>query len=404
MAKWLDYAWIAARQVLRKRARLLLTALGIAIGVAAVVGIVSLGEGIRSQSVAMIEEQSDLTLIEVSAGLHGGTIVPVTASKVAAIAALPHVQASAPVVKDAFATRQQTYLGVIGGRWDEIVAVFDPVLHQGEGFRAGSAEAVLGRDLADRLLRYEGIRPGDAFGVLAREYGESGLPEDRESEVVAVGILQEQDGPLDSALLMDAATVQALAGERDAYDAVYVRVDSPEHVFSVVEEIEGLGLNADGAFEEIESVNNLMDVVILVLSSFTGISLIVGALMIVNTMIISVFERTREIGIAMAVGASQNNVIGLILLECLYIGLLGGIIGDLMGIGFAAVINTVGRGLIIDRLGENFIGFAEADITLVTPQILVAGMLIAVFLSLLAGIYPALKAARLNPVEAIRRL
>ncbi|MDN7024055.1 ABC transporter permease [Methanoculleus sp. FWC-SCC1] len=404
MAKWLEYARIAGRQALRKRARLLLTALGIAIGVAAVVGIVSLGEGIRCQSVAMIEEQSDLALIEVTAGLHGGTIVPITASKTASIASLPHVQASAPVVKAAFATRQQTYLGVVGGRWDEMVAVFDPVLHQGRGYRAGSADAVIGRDLADQLLRYEGIRPGDTFGVLVREYGESGLPEDREGDLAAVGILQERDDALDTAVLMDAATVTALAGERDTYDAVYVRVDSPENVFSVVEGIEGLGLNANGAFEEIESVNNLMDVVILVLSSFTGISLVVGALMIVNTMIISVFERMREIGITMAVGASQSDVVGLILLECLYIGIIGGLIGDLMGIGFAAIINTVGRSLILDRLGANFAGFAEADITLITPQILAAGMLIAVLLSLLAGIYPALKAARLNPVEAIRQM
>ena len=163
-----------------------------------------------------------------------------------------------------------------------------------------------------------------------------------------------------------------------------------------------MGLGVSGAFEEIESVNKLMDTVILVLSFFTGVSLIIGALMIVNTMVISVFERTREIGITMAVGASRKDVICLILLECLYLGIIGGIIGDILGIGLSAGINIVGKPFIISQLGEGFSSFYDSDITLITGWLLLEGLVIAVILSVLSGIYPALKAANLNPVDAIR--
>ena len=104
----------------------------------------------------------------------------------------------------------------------------------------------------------------------------------------------------------------------------------------------------------------------------------------------------------MAVGASEGDVIRLVLIECLFIGLIGGILGDIAGIGLCGIINTVGKQFVIAQLGDAFVGFAGAELTHLSPAILLLGIVIAVVLSLLAGIYPAVKAAKLNPADAIR--
>nr|HPM55495.1 ABC transporter permease [Methanoculleus sp.] len=100
--RWIEYMAVAARQVARRRMRVLLTALGIAIGVAAVVGTVSLGEGIRYQAVEAIKEQSDLTLIEATADIRGGAIQFITPAKIDELAAIQHVEASSAVVREAY--------------------------------------------------------------------------------------------------------------------------------------------------------------------------------------------------------------------------------------------------------------------------------------------------------------
>ena len=112
--KLLDFLSYAAGQVTRKRMRAVLTIIGIAVGIAAVIGTVSLGEGIRAQAIGAIEAQSDLTLVEVSAGGGGGAMHLVTGARAQAIAGLPGVDASAPLVRDNFASERQTCLAVTG--------------------------------------------------------------------------------------------------------------------------------------------------------------------------------------------------------------------------------------------------------------------------------------------------
>jgi putative ABC transport system permease protein len=104
----------------------------------------------------------------------------------------------------------------------------------------------------------------------------------------------------------------------------------------------------------------------------------------------------------MAVGASERDVIRLVLYECLIIGVLGGVAGNIAGILFAAVINTVGKPWIIARLGPEFSTIFGTELARLSPSMMAAGMAIAVVFSLLAGIYPAIKATRMNPVDAIR--
>jgi len=402
VGRLLDYLKVSAHQVTRKRMRVFLTALGIAIGVAAVVGTVSLGEGIRYQAVEAIKEQSDLTLIEATADIRGGAIQFITPAKIDELDAIPHAAASSAVVREAYATKRQTYLEVVGIDPGGIENVIRPKYLKGEPLATGSRQAVLGHDIAETLQRYEGVRLGDTIPILVRRYDENGMPVDEEVDFTLVGVLQERDDAFDQVMLIDRGVAQELRGDDTTFDGVLIRIGSPDAVFAVVDDVKTLGLTAEGAFQQIESVNRLMDVVVLILAFFAGVSLIVGALMIVNTMVMSVFERTREIGITMAIGASPGDVVLLILAECLYIGLIGGVLGDLLGVAFSGVINTFGRPFIVAQLGDTFSTFSDGDITLITPELLVIGMAIAIVLSLVSGLYPALKASHLNPVTAIR--
>jgi putative ABC transport system permease protein len=119
------------------------------------------------------------------------------------------------------------------------------------------------------------------------------------------------------------------------------------------------------------------------------IALIVGGLSIINTMVMSVSERTREIGLKRAIGADTRSILGEILLEAALIGFLGGMIG-------------VGLGALMVKLLNNVTSSGGVTIFTLTPAVIIGPIIFATLLGALAGLFPALRAARLNPVEALR--
>ncbi|HNI42770.1 MAG TPA: ABC transporter permease, partial [Methanoregulaceae archaeon] len=175
----LDELLLAFRRLKTRKLRVLLTVLGIAIGIAAVLGTVSLGEGIRTQAVETIRASSDLTLLEVTPREVNGTVYLITPSSVEYLQTLPQVSTVSPVLQDSYASRSQTYLPIIGAEPDQISTLLDLRLETGRIFYSGTQEAVLGADIGEYLRRYEGMQIGSPFTVMVREYDDQGRPRDR---------------------------------------------------------------------------------------------------------------------------------------------------------------------------------------------------------------------------------
>ena len=401
-----DLFALACRQLGRKKLRVFLIVLGIAIGVAAVIGVTSLGEGLRVQAVEQIKSQHDLTTIDVSAGFGEGIITLITDSKLNAIKKDEHVLFVAPFLKDSYVTQNNTYLAVKGITREYKQIHSDLQLERGAWFDAGgkSNEIVLGYDVAKRLSTIEDLSIGDRVNAKIRLYGEGARPTDKATTFIISGILKSAGDEHDNLVLVDLKEAKAL-DEKDAYDGAVIKVDEPASAVSVLNRIEQLGLGAQSAQEVIDEVNKLMAAGTLILGFFSGISLVVGALMVINTMIISVYERTKEIGLTKALGASDYDIMKMFLAECLIIGLIGGFFGDLLGIGLSMFIDLVCKPYLVNALGSDLgAGLESGSITAITLWMLAAGFAISLVLSILSGLYPARRAARLNPLDALRQI
>jgi putative ABC transport system permease protein len=387
---------MAMRQLYLKKLRTLLILLGIVVGVATVVAVVSLGEGLRINAVEEIQESRDLTLIEVSPGLTESGLILISDSKVKEVNECGGV--ASPYIKDAYVSPSNTYFEVFGVP-PEYRTVNELGLAEGTWFGSGQNQIVLGSDLWDKMKKLDNIEIGTPITARLRLYGEDGKPLDKDVSFVPAGYLEPTGTDTDSRAFMELGYAKELS-EKEYYDGILIKVENSAQVPEVRDRIEKSGLSSSSAQDEVDSVNRIMNGVTLVLAFFSGISLLVGGLMVVNTMVVSVYERTREIGISKAIGASEHDILKMFLAECLIIGAAGGIIGDLCGVLFSCLIDRVGTALLVSRLE---IGGLE-HLTALNFEILAAGFFISLLVTVLSGLYPAWRASKLDPVKALRQL
>jgi putative ABC transport system permease protein len=181
-----------------------------------------------------------------------------------------------------------------------------------------------------------------------------------------------------------------------AYITVSVRVDSPKNVPAVEDAVKKMGFNAFSIVDATRSVRQFFAVLDLFLGIFGSLALAVASIGIVNTLVMAILERRREIGIMKAIGASDGDVKKLFFAEAGVMGIFGGAVGVMLGWLIGRVIN-IGTNVYLKRQH-----FPPEQIWYV-PWWLVAGAIVfALIVSLLSGLYPAARAARLDPVQALR--
>jgi ABC-type lipoprotein release transport system permease subunit len=186
-------------------------------------------------------------------------------------------------------------------------------------------------------------------------------------------------------------------GQNEGYEAAVVRVSDPKHLTEVRQKITELGFGSFSIVDEIDQIRTVFLIIDSVLGLLGGISLLVASLGIANTMIMSIFERTREIGIMKAIGAEDREIKMIFFVEAAVIGTVGGIIGVLIAWGIDGIANRIAYRFILKPQGASFIDFFSLPIYLS-----VGAILFALFVSILAALYPVSRAARIDPVRALR--
>ena len=395
---------LAIQSILKNKMRTLLTMLGIIIGVGAVIVMVAVGWGAKSQIEARIQSLgTNMVVITAgasnSAGVSRGTgsLNKLTIDDVEAIEKQSYlVSAVSPVV---VAPTQ-----AIGGEGNWRTAVFgvsttyqlirDWPTESGTFFdqsdlRAMRKVVVIGKTVADNL--FPNVDPvGERLQL-------GGVP------FTIIGVLSEkgqtaEGSDQDDVLLAPYTTVQTRLSGRQFIPQIIASTGSPEDIAAAQEELalilrdsHDLAARDEDDFtirnqsDLAEAAQGTAEVMTLLLAAIASISLVVGGIGIMNIMLVSVTERTREIGTRMAVGARGSDILVQFLVESVVMSVLGGIVG--LAVGYAGA-------LVLERM--------TGWTTVVAPETILLAIGFSASVGIFFGFYPARKAAALNPIDALR--
>ncbi|HKR48740.1 MAG TPA: ABC transporter permease [Pseudonocardiaceae bacterium] len=397
---------IAMRGLRANRLRSALTMLGIIIGVAAVILLVALGNGLKTSVNAQLEPLANLiTVVPTVGNVPGGAAPkdlidadvaalqdPALASQIAAV--IPATTGRALIEEDF------RYRATVVGSTEQWLEVNNQDMTAGSFFdeaqvRSAARVVVLGPAVATYLF---GDDPAAALNRTVRI--------NRQTFRV-IGVMQSVGDPGDSVAVMPLDTARRyIFGGGDKINQIIVQATAAaalpaaqDEVIRILSDRHRIKDSAKRDFEvqslrsRLDSFNQVLRILTLFTAAVAAISLLVGAIGVLNIMLVSVTERTREIGIRKAIGATRRAVLEQFLIESTVLAGLGGIIGVLFGVGLSELGATIAP-----SLGPTFESFAPA----VTISSIVVSFAISLGIGLIAGGYPANRAARLRPIEALR--
>jgi putative ABC transport system permease protein len=396
---------VAVRGLRANRLRSLLTMLGIMIGVASVILLIALGNGTSArlnEQIASLGTNLIGVLQSRGSVASSGKAQPLTDKDVQALRDAtdsPRLVTVTPVKQASAVLNYQNELWrtSITGSSKDYPAAFHRTLASGTFFtdadvRTGSRVVVLGDKPVERLFG------GDLLGAVGQK-----VRIGRQSFQV-IGTLEANGQSDDVAVMPISAARSYLVGGEDTVDQIVVEATNQASVPAAMAKVTRVLMerhripNPDQKDFEVRSNLDLLkqytqvsDVFTLFLAAIAAISLLVGGIGIMNIMLVTVTERTREIGIRKAVGARRKAILKQFLIESTVLAAIGGIVGVLVGVGLSLLGAALGA-----SLGQQF----------APPQLSPGSVLLAFFVSLCIGLffgaYPANRAARMRPIDALR--
>ncbi len=396
---------LAVNNLLHRKKRAWLTMIGIFIGIAAVVSLISLGQGLEGAINLQFQRigsdklfiQSDANLFGASGGDISNPLTTKDMNTVAGVQGVAEVSSYVLRVVRVQVGQDVGYYYAAGfptSQGYQLARDSIPVdLYDGRELRPGDTNKVLvGYDYTRTSSFQNPVGVGDRITVNGQKF-------------TVVGVMEPVgDAPDDHAVYMPIDTLKQLTNVTDQRDAIIARVapgEDPNQVAAdITRELDRErhlrageeDFNVQTPEDLLASFGTIITLVQVVLVGIAGISLLVGGIGIMNTMYTAVLERTRDIGIMKAIGASPGDIRSIFLLESGLLGLVGGMIGVAIGVAIAKAVQYIGTAVL-----------HSAFLTAELPWWLIVGALVfSTVIGMVSGYLPARSASRQNPVESLR--
>lgn len=422
----------------RRKARVALTAIGVVIGTAAVVILVSLAIGLQRNANEQLYGIGDLTQIQVSptygegpvmvSGGGGGGGVPTQTKLLTNLAidelrAIPGVEWVVPR-EFLWSGGMVKYQKLEG--WANIIGVdvkdlADFGLEATQGDTAlGRTTIVVGPMVANNFYDprprpgAEPPTPPDLYDqqiqFIVSKWDAQGNETRKTISLRVTGMLKETRGESDWTIYMPLDQVKALNEwtqnrrinyNKDGYGMAVVKVADVDQVIAITDQITEMGFQAYTPQAFVQGINNFYVILQVIFGGVGAIALLVAAIGIANTMAMSILERTREIGLMKAVGATNRDVLAIFLGEASGIGFIGGLGGVIIGWLAGQAINVIAIVYLANQAGQQ--GGVPPSVAVYTPLWLpIFALLFSTLIGMLSGLYPALRAATMIPVMALK--
>ncbi len=429
-----DILVMAAKNLMRRKSRTVLTMLGVLIGTTSIVVMVSLGIGMMESQQKMYEQWGSLNEITVNQSYSYGDneekVVALNDDALEIFRQYEGVTAVIPMVRvsanNAKYGKEQGWLDVYG---------IDPAAMEQKGIEVAAGRLL---EVTDRNAIVVGGMIGDSFydPDVGWVYNDDETYEEYRQRIYdkSLGMLDKKvtaefrnyetqkskkitfqvvgvtpiDSPnnyyayaplsvMQNIQKMTLTKEQRKEKNRDVYNQVTIVTADVKYTKEICQSLRDSGYNCYSIAESLEGVEDSMQVVQLVLGGIGSITLLVAAIGIINTMVMSIYERTREIAIMKVIGATFNDIRLMFLAEAGLIGLLGGIFGLIFSYTLSFIVNKFASGFMGGVMG----GDATA-ISVIPWWLALFAIVFSILIGLLAGVYPANRAVKLSPIEAMR--
>lgn len=430
-----DILAMAAKNLMRRKGRTFLTMLGVLIGTTSIVVMVSLGIGLQQSQQKMYEQWGSLNEIEVNPSYSHGEeeekLVVLDDDALEYFQSLEGVTSVIPMARISADTatcgKLQGWLEVYGIRPEDMEKKNLQIV-QGRGLQAGDKNVLVMGGMAgqgfndpnsgddwvedEKYEEYQARMHQKTLGLFERKITAQFTNYETEKskklifQVVGITDVNSPNSYTSYAPLEVVQKMQKLMltseqkkqKKRDLYDQVSVQTEDVAYTKTVLQTLKDNGYSAYSIAESLEGVEDSMQVFQLALGGIGGITLLVAAIGIINTMVMSIYERTKEIAIMKVIGATFSDIRLMFLAEAGMIGFFGGIMGLGVSYGLSFIINQLSG----DFMGD-YVGTGEAlNLSVIPWWLALFAIVFSIMIGLLAGVYPANRAVKLSPIEAMR--